>query len=195
MPRPLLSSTLLGVLVCSLLILFGPLYTTPGYSVIAHTSSDLGAQNTPYNWLMNIGFVALALGVGLDARRVWWQAPFISVMFMLFAAAMALTGVFSLRPIDPALPFDDRSHMLHSVCATIVGVCFCVGAIGYGFYTRSARARLVSFAASISATLLSLGIFMMPDLEGLLQRLMFLITFSWLAIYLPRAARPEGQGK
>lgn len=190
MPRVDITPTLLGVLLCSVLILLGPLYTADGYNVVAHTSSQLGAQNTPFAWLMNLGFIALGVGVGIDARRIWWIVPFVSVIFLMFAAAMAMTGVFSLQPIDPALPYNDMWHVLHSVFAMAAGICFCVGAIGYGMFRRAGAAKWISIGAGMAATGLSVAIFSLPELQGLLQRLMFAVTFTWLAVYLPHAKPP-----
>jgi len=190
MPRFDITPTLLGVLLCSSMILLGPLYTVDGYSMVAHTSSQLGAQNTEGSWLMNLGFIALGFGVGIDARRIWWIVPFVSAIFLMFAVAMIMTGVFSLQPIDPALPYNDMWHVLHSVFAVAAGICFCVGAIGYGLFRRVGAAKWISIVAGLLATGLSLAIFMLPEVQGLLQRLMFAVTFTWLAVYLPHIKPP-----
>ncbi len=181
------SPTLYGVLACALLMLLGPLYTAPGYSVIAHTSSDLGAQNTPMNWLMNLGFIALGAGVFLDARRLWWRAPFVAAVFIVFGLTMALTGVFSARPTSTSLPYSDMADLMHSVMAGFVGVSFTLGAVSFMFLESGSPRKRLCLGAALWATACSLAMVYLPDYQGLLQRLMFLITFPWLAAFLPQA--------
>lgn len=186
MPLPVLSSTHVGVLLCGGMILLGPLYTVEGYSVVMHTVSQLGAQNTPGRWWMNFGFLALGIGVGLDARRIWWTAPFVSVIFIMFAAAVAMMAVFSSRPVDPDLPYSDMRHLLHAVFATAASLCFSVGAAAYGLFYRSGSAKWLSIGAGVSAGLLWFTAFILADIQGALLRLMYAFMFVWLWVYLPQ---------
>lgn len=184
-----LSPTLFGVFACSAPIILGPFYTAAGYSVLAHTSSDLGAQHTPFNWLMNIGFLLMGLGVAYDARQHWYKAPLVAILFVIFGVAMALTGVFSLRPIDEGLSFDETSHALHSVFATITGFAYTAGAVTCGFVEKEQPRKLWCFVAAVLATILSAAMAFLPGYEGLLQRVMFAVTFSWIAVFIPVSPR------
>ncbi len=194
MPILVLTPTRLGVLLCGALILFGPFYTVDGYSIVSHTVSQLGAQNTPGRWWMNLGFLVLGIGVGLDARRIWWTTPFVSVFFLMFAAAVAMMAVFSSEPVDPALPSSDMWHLLHAVFATAAILCFCSGAIGYGYHRWPGPAKWIGIGVGVSAGLLWLAAFIVPEIQGALQRLMYAFIFVWLAVYLPHPLGNKSSG-
>ncbi len=185
MPIPAIPPTHIGVLLCGMMVMLGPLYTVEDYSVVSHTVNQLGAQNTPGRWFLNLGFLTLGIGVGLDARRLWWTAPFVSVFFIMFAIAVAMMAIFSPRPIDPAQAYSDMGHVLHAVFATAGSLCFCVGAAAYGFYRRTGPAKWLGIGAGVVALLLWFTVFTMPDIQGVLQRLMYTVVFAWLAAYLP----------
>jgi len=53
-----------------LIVLFVlPFYSHPNYSIVKHTSNQLGAQLTVNSWVMNFVFVALGVAVLLAG----WQ--------------------------------------------------------------------------------------------------------------------------
>jgi hypothetical membrane protein len=170
---------------CGALILLGPLYAGPGYNATSHTVGDLGAQGAAFGWAMRLGLVMLGVGVALDARRLWWRAPFVSLLFLTLAGAVALSPVFSPRPLHPDMPFSDTAHVLHHAFAAMAGVCLCVGVAGYGFVTGAGRAKAISFAVCAATVLLSLAMILWPDLGGLLQRLMLAAAFAWMVAFLP----------
>ena len=156
----------------------------PNARVALHRSSHSVVDILP----ADTDAAALGIGVFVDARKLWYQAPFLTPIFIMFGAAVALTGVFSLRPIDEALAYNETSHALHSVFATIAGFSFTIGAIAFGFFEKSRKGKIACFAAAVIATLLSVLMAFLPDFQGLLQRLMFMATFSWLIIFIPSRA-------
>lgn len=180
------SATLYGVLMCALLMLLGPLYTAPGYSLLAHTASDLGAQNTPMNWLMNLGFGAFGVGVFLDARRLWWRAPFVAATFLCFGLSMAMNGVFPARPFGPNLPFSDIADMMHLVMAAFAAITFIVGAASFLFIEADNRRKRLCGAAAVWAMICVAAMLYWPDLQGLIQRLLALVALPWLAAFVPQ---------
>lgn len=70
---------------------------------------------------------------------------------------------------------------------TGIGVLVCGLLILLGpLYTApDMHAKRLSLFAAIAATGLSLVMVILPDYQGLLRRLMFVITFTWLVVYLP----------
>ena len=63
------SAVLVGVLLITVAIVLGPLYTASGYSIVTNLVSELGAQHMPNAWIMNAGFIAFGVGVTVSAAR------------------------------------------------------------------------------------------------------------------------------
>ncbi|HSS66619.1 MAG TPA: DUF998 domain-containing protein [Gammaproteobacteria bacterium] len=180
------SATLPGVIVALIAIAVGPYFTAPGYSSVTHAISELGAQGAPNSWIMNAGFFAYGLGVLIDAVRRLRTSPFVAVAFMVFGLAMIMNAVFSHRPIDHELLYDVRADTLHSLFATVVGFSFTFGALAQSFIERYRWRRLCCYAAAAAAVILPLGMLQFPGIQGVLQRLMFGISFAWLVVFLPK---------
>ena len=162
------SATLMGVIAIAAIILAGPGLTAPGYSVIAHSISELGAQNTPFSWLMNVGFAAFGLGVIVDAAQRLKGAPWVAASFLVFGFSLFGVAAFSHSPIDPAAAFDQAQS----------------------FYERTGVRRFLCWAACAAALALFAAMAAVPEAQGLLQRAMFLSSFIWLPVFLP-PQRPE----
>jgi hypothetical membrane protein len=178
--------TLLGVLVAGLAILVAPWVNVTGYTSIRHSISELGAQGAPNAWIMNAGFLAFGAGVLVDAARSIRQAVATGVLFLVFGVAMMLAGVFAHRPIDPAAAYSVREDDLHSLASSVAGASFALGVLAYG-WTRRKLAHLWAHGPAIAAALLlPLGMIVLPETAGALQRVMFLVSFVWLAVFLPR---------
>lgn len=179
------SATLLGVIVAFTAIAIAPYVVAPDYSVVANAISELGAQETPNAWVMNTGFVVYGLGVLVDAAGRLRRAPIVGIAFAVFGVAMIMNAVFSHRPIDPTLAYDVREDELHSLFATIVGFAFTIGAVSQSILERRRWRRLACYGAAVMAVVLPLGMLQYPAVAGLLQRLMFAVSFAWLVIFLP----------
>ncbi|MBI1338888.1 DUF998 domain-containing protein [bacterium] len=174
-----------GILVIAAAILATPFVTAPGYSVVRHSISELGAQGAPNAWIMNVGFAAFGAGVLTDAVRRIRNAQVVGWSFVVFGASLFGVAAFSHSPIDPAAAFSAEEDRIHSVFATIMGIAFSIGAIAQSFHERDMTRRLMCFGAVAAGSGLPLLMLAMPDVAGLLQRLMFLVSFMWLAMFLP----------
>ena len=179
------SATVLGVAAISAAIVATPFVTAPGYSVVRHSISELGAQDAPYAWIMNAGFAAFGLGVLVDAVGRWRRAWPVGLAFTGFGLSLFAVAAFSHRPIDPAAPYSVRSDEIHSVFAAAMGLFFCLGVLLQFLRERALLRRAACLVALLAAVGLPLGMLAFPDIEGLLQRAMFLTSFIWLAAFLP----------
>lgn len=155
----------------------GPWYTAPGYSVVGHVISQLGAQNTPNRGIMIAGFLALGAGLAIDGLR-HFRGP--AIPLTAFGLAMALAGLFGHRPIDPALPYDELADQIHSLLATAAGISITVALVWQGVLTRPRRERLAAFTLATLCLALPLAMLAFPALQGLIQRAMYLLIFAWL---------------
>lgn len=190
-----MNPTRIGILAATAAIIISPLFTAPGYSLLRHSVSELGAQCAPNAWIMNLGFVVFGLGVFADAAKRIRDVPAGAISFMVFGASMALAGIISHRPIDRALSYDVLQDQLHSALAAGVGVGFAVGTLCFAFAVSGRSARIACGMASASALAIPAGMNLLPDIAGVLQRVMFVISFGWLAVFLPgRAASEAAEG-
>lgn len=183
-----LSATHVGVAVAATAIAIGPFFNVADYSSLRHSTSELGAQGAPGAWIMNAGFAAFGFGVLIDAVRAFRASPAPAVAFVVFGLAMIMTAVFSHRPIDPAAPYVAFEDDMHSFFSSLVGASFAIGVLAFGFARRDLGPPAVHAAAVAAALILPLAMFLLPEIEGALQRAMFLISFAWFAAYLPRLA-------
>lgn len=187
------SATLIGVIAALTAIVVAPFFSVPEYSSARNAISELGAQGSPNAWIMRAGFVAYGLGVLVDAARRLRVTPLVGVVFVVFGLAMAMSAVFSHRPVDQTLSYDVREDELHSLFATVVGFAFTFGAVAQSFIERSLWRRLACYVAAVAAIGLPLAMLGFAEIAGVLQRLMFAISFAWLVEFLPANAVSESR--
>ncbi|WP_461303640.1 DUF998 domain-containing protein [Aureisphaera sp.] len=156
-----------------------PKFSFSGYSLIQNSMSELGAQNTPGNWIMNTVFFLLALAVVFLAtkklRRFW--LPLYLLYF--FALSLALTGIFKHAPYTD-IGFSMPEHIAHSVFSTITGTVFCMYCIAILFYVKKRMEKATSILMCALAIGLSLLMFQFSEYKGLFQRTLFILAFGWL---------------
>jgi Protein of unknown function (DUF998) len=180
------SATHAGVAAAATAIAIGPFFNVADYSSLRHSTSELGAQGAPGAWIMNAGFAAFGLGVLIDAVRAFRASPAPAGAFIVFGSAMIMTAFFSHRPIDPDAAYVVFEDDMHSIFSSVVGASFAIGVFAFGFAHRDLGPPAVHAAAVVAALILPLGMFLLPEIEGALQRAMFFISFAWFAAYLPR---------
>lgn len=181
----------IGVAAATAAIVIGPFFNVADYSSLRHSTSELGAQGAPGAWIMNAGFTAFGLGVLIDAVRAFRISPAPAGAFIVFGLAMVMNAVFSHRPIDLAAPYVVFEDDMHSFFSSVVGASFAIGVLAVWFARRDLGPLAVHATAVAAAVILPLGMFLFPELQGVLQRAMFFISFAWLAAYLPRLAMPR----
>ncbi len=172
----------LGILIFATTILLGPLYTVEGYSVIANTVSELGAQMTHNNFVAIIGFVAFGLGIVIEwlRHRMWATTP-----FLLFGIFIAAAGLSPHKPIDPAVAYNEIIHRLHSVMASTSGIAVTLGFIWQGLKENVMQKRWIDFYMAGICLIMPMAMFAIPEFQGLIQRLMYFQVFVWLWFFFP----------
>ena len=180
---------LLTVYPLMLLVLFLlPYHSVPGYSILKHTTSQLGAQNTPNAWIMNLVFCLLGLACIAEAWLHLKRYPVHRILLTVFGVGLVLTAIFRHAPIVEGIPFSVSEDAAHSVCATVVGFAFTLLAFAAAFIENTVGRRLLAVFAALAASGLSALIFYAADFAGLWQRIMFIVSFAWL-IYFFRGVR------
>lgn len=189
-----------GALVISLLVASAALVIVAAtampepYSWLTHSISESAAQAQRGAWIARLSFLAfgvavLALSVASQAR--WPRGAF--WCHLTFALAMLATAAFSHKPWNPPGPGDATEDLLHSVMATGMGFAFAIGVVVRSFARRERRGlRALDVLAVSAATFLSPIGLVLPQVAGLLQRVMFLIAYVWYGTEAANLAKPSG---
>ena len=177
-----MNSTRIGILFFASAAIVGPWYTVEGYSAVSNLISQLGAQNTQNNWVMVIGFLALGCGIITDSIRRFSRRV---LPFTLFGLFMALAGIFAHKPLPPVIEYNEFAHNAHSVLATLAGISITVGLVWYAATAASKHSRITTITLAVLCLVLPLCMLVFPSYQGLIQRFMYLLIFSWLWICFP----------
>jgi hypothetical membrane protein len=157
-----------------------PLFSAEGYSIVKHTTSQLGAQKTPNSWVMNIIFVMMGItsiwAGWLHYEGFWFQR----ILILIFGISLVLVAIYSHAPITEGLTFNKKYDKLHSLFASTTGFSFTVLAISTAFFKEGKSEMILPIMIGVLATILSLLIFKVENLTGIWQRLMFITTFGWM---------------
>lgn len=165
------------LLVTSLL----PLISFDGYHIVRHTTSHLGSQGAPFAWVMNITFVLL----GFMAILVTWRTKiwYHRVWGGVFGISFCFTGLFRHAPLVDGITTIVWQDTWHSIFATTTGIGFTLLAAGHTVMSRGAQ-RWVALIMTAVAIVIPIAMFGIPEIMGLLQRVMFISAFWWLFFYM-----------
>jgi len=157
------------------------LFSFDNYSIFSNTTSHLGAQGSPYAWVMNFTFISLGLVsfVMMISSRIIYH----KVVGSVFAISLVFTGIFQHESLLANFQSIIWLDQLHSVFATTTGISFVLLSAGHGFMSKG-KQRMYGFALALIATLLSLFMTLIPSYMGLFQRVMFMVSFGWLFFYM-----------
>ncbi len=185
-----------SLLICSALAIFSaPLAMPAGYSWVSNVISESAAQGLEYAWIARSGFLLFGFAVlWLASRRreAWSFMSYAS--HMAFGVLMVSTAAFSHKPFIENAPFDQVEDLLHSVTATGMGFAFAIGVAPRAFQRgRNALIRLgLDGLAVLASVALPLTGSFMPEIAGVVQRLMFVIAYLW---YGAEVATPNPESK
>lgn len=176
--------TRIGIIIITVIILSGPLYTEEGYDWRSHIISELGAQNTRNSWIMICGFLVMGTGMIYDFLRRK-SAP--NLPFAIFGLCLALAGLFPHKPDDFSKNYDQFYHTLHSVWATMAGISITVGLMWQAIKKEEMKEKALAFTLGVLCVFIPLVMLNLPDWDGLLQRIMYGLIFLWLWFRYPIA--------
>jgi hypothetical protein len=108
----------------------------------------------------------------------------------VFGVLMTSVAAFSVRPWRTGAPYDRVEDVLHSIGATGMGFAFVAGVVLLIVQgRRTSRPRMLDVLAVAAGTLLPPLMGLLPDIDGLLQRAMFVVAYAW---YAREALRANG---
>ncbi|NLB20856.1 MAG: DUF998 domain-containing protein, partial [Clostridium sp.] len=147
---------------------------------------ELGAQNTPKSWVMNITFIFLGIVCIVESLLNLNKFRWHQMILILFGVGLILSGLFKHMPIDHQINYSVREDELHSMASSLVGMSFTVFVFSSIFILNTKANRYVALSIGTLICLLSLGIFKLPHYAGLFQRLIFFVSFIWLIDFFVR---------
>jgi len=157
-----------------------PIFSTPEYSIIRNTLSQLGAQNTPNAWIMNFSFVSLGIGSIIGGWRYFEGFAFQRLFLILFGISLTLAAFFNHAPVDELIQYKISEDGWHSYFIFNTGLNFVILTVSSTFIIETQTDRLLTIAAGVSAIFLSVLMSEVPQAAGVWQRLFFIISFGWM---------------
>ena len=171
----------IGWLAATLLV--GHLLAPPNYQVLSNTLSELGAQRTEFAWIVRLGFIGFGVmlawhysGDLVHVKRFWAQA----VLLLLYGSSIALTGFFSTAPIEGGLPYSEPASILHSMFATMAGVCLSASIFISAWRAPAGPERRGHIATLVFVLVMSVAVAALPEWQGVTQRLLWVGGLWWL---------------
>lgn len=172
------------LLASAVLVVVAALVMPAPYVWRVHSISESAAQGLQHAWIARLGFLGFGFAVlvlALACKPHWGRAAFWS--HGAFAGLMLATAAFSHKPWLPGVPVDATEDLFHSITATAMGFAFALGVAARLFERRRGQAgwRTLDAIALLAAALLSPIGALVPDIDGLLQRVMFGVAYLWYA--------------
>jgi hypothetical membrane protein len=172
------------------IIILAHFFSQPGYDWTLNTVSDLAAQGHKNKWIMQAGFIGfgILLNIGFITLFISEQQVIIpNLLIMLFGISILLSGIFCTKPIEQSLDYSKIAAQWHSNFAFIAGLSFNIAIVWYIFEANSLTEKLFHalFMIAIMGTSALFGLSENGRIKmgkGLVQKLMYLISFVWLLI-------------
>jgi hypothetical membrane protein len=172
----LVASYVLMVLVMFIL----PVYSTPEYSIIRNTLSQLGAQNAPNAWIMNFTFMSLGIGSIIAGWRYFEGFAFQRLFLILSGISLTLAAFFNHAPVNTLIQYKISEDGWHSYFMFTTGLTFVILTVSTAFILEKQTDRLLTTAAGVSVIFLSVLMSEAAGMAGVWQRLFFIISFGWM---------------
>ena len=179
----------IGLVASIVLLVAAPLAIPPGYSVVDHTLSESGGQGVDGAWIMRSGVLLTSISVFalISVSALVWSA--LARLFLsIYATALLFLVIF------PESPWTDATHdafvaWLHTASGVVGGIAFILGAF-LVFRSRPEDDKLRrahDWIVMASIALIPQVMLVLPA-DGVLQRLMVAIGFTWLLAESARIA-------
>lgn len=164
-------------------IIVAHIFSSTDYSFVKNTISDLGAQGYNKKLIMQTGF--LLFGITLSSGILLNGMSLNNALILIYGLCVALTGIFCTKPFLhlETTHYSQLHSNLHSAFAQIAGIAFSIGILLQWYLEKIPDIKwkhLLFFALIISC---SLAFGLIKNYQGVVQRILYLISFWWLARY------------
>jgi Protein of unknown function (DUF998) len=181
---------LAGLVASAAALAVAPVLMPYGYSWISGTVSESAAQGVSGAWVARLGFVLFGLSVLalVPVKAASWGRV-AAAFHAAFGAFMVAVATFShANPFGQ--PSDATEDLLHSIAATGMGFAFALGVVARQIHQR--QARFFDVVAVVASIVIPLSMTLWPDVDGMVQRVMFAISFIWYGGQALASQRLEG---
>jgi hypothetical membrane protein len=172
---------LTGAYVLMLMAMFIlPFFMVPDHSIIRNTLSELGAQFSPYSWIMNSIFAALALSSVISGWGYFEGFVFQRFILLIFAISLTLAAIFNHAPVSSDIQYSIIEDGWHSYLMNTTWLSFIILTFSTALIPEKPVNRPYSVITGLSAILLLLLFTEADGTAGIWQRLQFIISFAWM---------------
>jgi hypothetical membrane protein len=167
-----------GLMLFAMFIL--PFFMVPDHSLVRNTISELGAQCSPYAWMMDLIMFALAISSVMAGWRTYEGYDFHRIILLLFGISLALAAVFNHAPVGRNIEYSIIEDGWHSYLMNTTWLSFIILAFSTVRIQEKPESRLWSIITGLSAISLLLLVKEADETAGIWQRLQFIISFAWM---------------
>ena len=168
-------------------IVFAHFFIPPNYDWTQNTISDLASQGHIYKWIMQAGFVGFGFLLVAGSAYYFWQNKKRYFLWLVagYGLSILVTGFYCAAAIDPSIEYSLQEAGIHSMFATIAGVCMSMGIVWQVVTSSTRRERWmrILFLVLVMGISALFGLAENHILEigkGIVQRALYLTGLVWL---------------
>ena len=177
-PRLAFAVSFSGVAVMAMAMAIGPAFSPAEFSWVAHSTSQQAGQHTPGAWIMRVGFVAYGLATLIAALLDLRRRPLVRGALVVFGAGLIAAAVWSNASILADVPSDMDEDRAHSIASAVVGAAFAAACGARLLAMRASGPDALAWAGLVISVAIPLAMTQLPEVQGLLQRSMFVFSFA-----------------
>lgn len=153
------------------------------YHWTQNTVSELASQGYKNKWIMQLGFIGFGIlltitaTMNLNKKVLSWLRE---IPLAVYALCILFSGVFCTAPFLDTISYSQREAQLHSIGATVAGIAFSAALIAHMFTDSSMTRKWIHLATLLFVIGISLFFGMSSTNEGIIQRLLYSVSFIWL---------------
>jgi hypothetical membrane protein len=166
------------ILLLSMFIL--PFSGTTSNSLTENTLNDLGAQSAANGWIMNLAIVFIAVSALVKGWGYYKGYMTQRIFLVMFTGSLILSAFLHQEPSTSGTYCNMVEAVFHEYFFGTALLSFVLLSISTGFIPGYQQGRPFALAAGMSVIILSVIMSKAPQLAGIWQRLIFIISFGWL---------------
>lgn len=171
-----------------------PVFMPDGYSWIANTISESGAQGIDRAWVARAGVATAGVAVMMLVLAAGDLLPATSrLAFFLYALALFAAVAFPEKPWFEGSE-GNLTADLHTAAAFLAGLCFAVGVIALSPHRSPTEKATRLFDTAMVGMIVTIPPLMLlfVSYEGLLQRILVVMGYAWLFLETSRIRQRVG---
>lgn len=164
-----------------IIIILAHFFTPIEYNWKENTISELASQHYKKKWIMQGGFIGF--GVVLSAGIVTNNFSYLQLPFLIYAAAVLISGIFCTKPFMNH-EYSIKESKIHSFCAQLAGIMFSLGLFIRFISANEMSLKILHFSFFIFVVLTSITFGLLKKNKGIAQRILYIGSFLWIALFL-----------